>query len=120
MKQDGGRDGGISRRRQLDGVHPLARNALIASTFIDAIDQRFRDRSAGRRRAGGGPRPLINNPFRWRPPFGLIGDDDTNDLRDSSRTSPIASRPGRRTPPRHTGIGEGFVRADQAILQNVF
>jgi hypothetical protein len=68
----------------LDGIHPTRTgNALVANAFIDAIDQRFGEtvpqvdvaRVAARD-------PLVNNPFRpaGEPPFGLIGDDDTNDL----------------------------------------
>jgi lysophospholipase L1-like esterase len=68
----------------LDGIHPTRTgNALVANAFIDAIDQRFGDtvpqvdvaRVAARD-------PLVNNPFRpaGEPPFGLIGDDNTNDL----------------------------------------
>jgi lysophospholipase L1-like esterase len=68
----------------LDGIHPTRTgNALIANAFIDAIDQRFGEtiprvdiaRVAARD-------PLVGNRFRpaGEPPFGLIGDDDTNDL----------------------------------------
>jgi lysophospholipase L1-like esterase len=68
----------------LDGIHPTRTgNALIANAFIDSIDQRFGEtvpdvdivRVAARD-------PLVNNRFRpaGEPPFGLIGDDDTNDL----------------------------------------
>jgi phospholipase/lecithinase/hemolysin len=68
----------------LDGIHPTRTgNALIANAFIDAADQRFGEtvtrvdvlRVAARD-------PLVGNRFRpaGEPPFGLIGDDDTNDI----------------------------------------
>jgi len=68
----------------LDGIHPTRTgNALIANAFIDAIDQRFGEtvprvdvaRVAARD-------PLVGNRFRpaGEPPFGLIGDEDTNVL----------------------------------------
>ena len=78
-------DGGVPRRRLQPRRHPSHPhgNALIANAFIDAIDQRFGEtvpqvdvaRVAARD-------PLVNNHFRpaGEPPFGLIGDDDTNDL----------------------------------------
>jgi lysophospholipase L1-like esterase len=78
----------------LDGIHPTRTgNALIANAFIDAIDQRFGEtlprvdiaRVAARD-------PLVGNSFRpaGEPPFGLIGDDNINDL--SGFFSDVADR----------------------------
>jgi hypothetical protein len=70
----------------LDGVHPTRTgNALIANTFIDAINQRFGETipraDLARVALHDG---LVNSRFRpaGEPPFGLIGNDDQNDLED--------------------------------------
>jgi hypothetical protein len=68
----------------LDGIHPTRTgNALIANAFIDAIDQRFGETIPRVNIARVAARdPLVGNRFRpaGEPPFGLIGDDNTNDL----------------------------------------
>jgi lysophospholipase L1-like esterase len=68
----------------LDGIHPTRTgNALIANAFIDAIDQRFGETVPRVDVARVAARDsLVGNSFRpaGEPPFGLIGDADTNDL----------------------------------------
>jgi hypothetical protein len=70
----------------LDGIHPTATgNALLANAFIDAINQRFGESIPHVNLARVESRdPLVGNRFRpaGEPPFGLIGQDDTNDLED--------------------------------------
>ena len=68
----------------LDGVHPTRTgNALIANTFIDAINARFGesipDVDVARLAARD---PLAHSRFRpaGEPPFGLIGDSQGSDL----------------------------------------
>ncbi len=68
----------------LDGIHPTRTgNALIANAFIDAINTRFGEAiprvNAARVAAHD---PLAHSRFRpaGEPPFGLIGESDSNDL----------------------------------------
>jgi len=70
----------------LDGVHPTRTgNALIANTFIDAIDARFGESipevNVARVAAHD---PLAHSRFRpaGEPPFGLIGESQGDDLED--------------------------------------
>jgi lysophospholipase L1-like esterase len=70
----------------LDGIHPTATgNALIANAFIEAIDRRFGDAIPAVKVARVALKdPLVDNGFRpaGEVPFGVIGPDDGNELRD--------------------------------------
>jgi lysophospholipase L1-like esterase len=75
----------------LDGIHPTRTgHALIANVFIDAIDLKFGEtipRVDVARVASNDF--LVGNRFRpaGEPPFGLIGDDDTDEIETFFDTS---------------------------------
>jgi lysophospholipase L1-like esterase len=70
----------------LDGIHPTRTgHAIIANAFIDAINTRFGEAIPAVDVARVAARdPLARSPFRpsGEPPFGLIGDDSTDEVED--------------------------------------
>jgi hypothetical protein len=109
----------------LDSIHPTRTgNGLIANAFIDSIDQRFGgtlpdvDIARVARRD-----PLVDNRFRpaGEPPFGLIGDDDTNNLAGfftdvANRISNGAQHIGNDT----AGAGKDLFRRRKRFFKNLF
>jgi lysophospholipase L1-like esterase len=109
----------------LDGIHPTRTgNALIANAFIDSIDQRFGETVPDVDIARvASPDPLVNNRFRpaGEPPFGLIGNDDTNDLAGffsdvADRVSTGAQNAGNDT----AGTGKDVFGRIKRFFKNVF